>query len=149
MTKKERIIKNVKADKRMMKAVKDNLQHWKTEDQMLVDLYNNGTRYIKAIKEGRVICSIGSVSSSGMSRTIKFLECSKGNNKYYYLNFFLLFKLLGYSEVKKQGHYFRINGCGMDMVFNTNHNNIHRLKDLGFITVKECETLAQQTPNVI
>ena len=36
-------------------------------------------RYIKASKEHRIICNIESVSSSGMSRVIKFLEISHGS----------------------------------------------------------------------
>ena len=37
--------------------------------------------YISAIKSGRMLCIIGSVSSSGMSRTIKFSSCEKGKDR--------------------------------------------------------------------
>jgi hypothetical protein len=132
----------------------------------LVNQYNNGrqfpadaerfeehaSRYIKAIKEGRMICSIGSVSASGMSRTIKFLEmakCSKPYRKpYVLLNFYEFFQMIGYAVVK-DSDYFRIHGCGMDMVFNTNYSIIQLLHLLGFINRKTCEELAQQTPSVI
>jgi hypothetical protein len=95
-------------------------------------------------------CSIGSVSSSGMSRTIKFLAPEKNikRGEYQYLNFFAFFRILGYTPVK-DSHYFRINGCGMDMVFHTNYSIIHKLHRLGFITKKQCEQLAQATPQVI
>lgn len=122
------------------------------ENQSYYDVdqfYNDALRYVKAIKEGRVICSIGSVSQSGMSRTIKFLECSKGANRYNYLNFFVFFKVLGYTETRNKDHYFRINGCGMDMIFHTNYTNIHYMQSLGIVNKKQCDYLSQQTPSVI
>jgi hypothetical protein len=105
--------------------------------------------YIKAIKQGRVICNIESVSSSGMSRNIKFLEC-EGSIKsgFNYRNFFKLFKDLGF-KTAKNSNAFRISGCGMDMVFHTNYTIIHKLHALGFISKKECDVLAQKTPTVI
>lgn len=107
-------------------------------------------RYIKATKEKRMICSIGSVSSSGMSRTIKFLEMAKNktSNEHHLLNFYQLFEVLGYTKIKNSD-YFRIGGCGMDMVFATNYNIIHQLKHLGFITEKASKSLAQTTPHVV
>jgi hypothetical protein len=106
-------------------------------------------RYIKAIKQGRVICNIESVSASGMSRVLKFNECSGTIKKgFHFLNFWKLFKDLGFSE-NKNSQGFRISGCGMDMVFHTNYTIMHQLKNLGFISSKECESLAQKTPTVI
>ena len=105
-------------------------------------------KYIKAIKDCRMLCDIGSVSQSGMSRTLKFLSCEKGDSKYYYRNYYSLFKSLGYSTVKSSNH-FRVYGCGMDMVFATNYNIIHTLKNYGFINKELCDKLAQQTPIVI
>ena len=94
-------------------------------------------RYIKAIKEGRMLCVIKSVSNSGMSRKLAFYECSKGVRQHNYLNFYFLFKSLGYNWNRNvQG--FQVNGCGMDMVFATNYNNIHALYQLGFISKKQC-----------
>lgn len=110
---------------------------------------SDARRYIKAIKEGRIIVDIASVSKSGMSRKMKFLECTKhkNENRYSYLNFYALFNSFGYSFGDRDT--FQVNGCGMDMVFNTNYNNMHTLKSLGFITNEQCSTLAQQTPAVI
>lgn len=107
-------------------------------------------RYILAIKQGRIINSIGSVSNIGMSRTVKFYECIKYKNSktYTYCNFYALFRLLGYTQAKEHG-YFRINGCGMNMVFHTNYCNIHTLHRLGFINKKDCSKLAQMTPATI
>jgi hypothetical protein len=111
---------------------------------------SDSKEYISAIREGRMINSIGSVSGSGMSRTIKFLACYKNRERkqYYYRNFFAFFKSLDFSPVK-DSDYFRINGCGMDMIFHTNYTIIHRLKRIGFITKKQCERLSQMTPNTI
>lgn len=105
-------------------------------------------RYIKAIKEGRIICLIASVSKSGMSRTIRFMECKKaeGINKYYYLNYNQFFRALGYSQA---GDNFRIGGCGMDMIFHTNYTNIRNLHRMGFLNKKDCDKLAQETPTTI
>tara|TARA_R110000822_G_C15154620_1_gene477600 strand:+ start:331 stop:759 length:429 start_codon:yes stop_codon:yes gene_type:complete len=106
-------------------------------------------RYIKAIKQGRIICNIESVSASGMSRNIKFMECNgTTKNGFSFFNFFKLFKDLGYKNAKNSNS-FKISGCGMDMVFATNYNIIHKLKNLGFLSPKDCAALAQKTPNVI
>lgn len=109
---------------------------------------DHALRYIKAIKEGRMICSIGSVSKSGMSRTIKFLEMSKGENKHFLYNFYQFFDALGYTKIK-DSDYFRIGGCGMDMIFHTNYSIIHDLKRLGFIDKQESDTLAQASPHIV
>jgi hypothetical protein len=145
MTKKERIIKNIMADKDVMKQINQNTYY--TAEQF----HSDCVRYIKAIKEGRVICSIGSVSSSGMSRTIKFLECSYNSSRknYNYYNFYALFRTLGFTRAGTYKDYFRIGGCGMDMIFHTNYTIIHKLHRLGFIDKKQCSSLAQDTPTVI
>jgi len=115
-----------------------------------VDIFiQSAKRYIKAIKQGRVICNIESVSASGMSRTIKFLECNGSTKKgFNYLNFYQFFTQLGFTKVKNSNT-FRINGCGMDMVFHTNYTIMHQLCRYGFITKKECANLAQKTPSII
>jgi len=91
------------------------------------------------------------ITSSGMSRTMKFTSCefnAKDKRASYY-NYYCLFIALGYSEARAKNYYFSISGCGMDMVFNTNYNIIHNLKRLGFITDEECRKLAQMTPTVL
>lgn len=120
---------------------------YKVDDSVFID---HAKRYIKAIKEGRMLCSIESVSPSGMSRVIKFVEVSRYSDRKQYavLNFYQFFLMLGYSRAKNSDG-FRINGCGMDMVFHTNYSIIHQLHHLGFITKKQCDELAQKTPHVI
>jgi hypothetical protein len=115
------------------------------EESTFID---HALRYIKAIKEARMICSIGSVSKSGMSRTIKFLEMSKGENRHFLYNFYQFFDSLGYTKIK-DSDYFRVGGCGMDMIFYTNYQIMHDLRRLGFINKEECDTLAQATPHIV
>lgn len=107
-------------------------------------------RYIKAIRDGRMLCSIDTVSRSGMSRTMRFMEMQRNptTRTHQMLNFYQFFLMLGYSPANDSDH-FRINGCGMDMVFATNYNIIHKLHRLGFISKADCAKLAQKTPHVI
>ena len=107
--------------------------------------------YIKAIQENRMICNIEHVSSSGMSRyiTFNYLEKSKyDKKKYNLLNTYFIFKSLGYRYNKKYAAFY-ISGCGMDMIFHTNYENIHTFKRLGFLSEKECQKLSQNTPVTI
>ena len=145
MTTKDRFLKKLHSNhyKWLLKNIESR------EYYSIDQFYNDALRYKKAIREGRVICSIGSVSRSGMSRTIKFLECSKGTSQYYYMNFFVFFKVLGYTETRSKDHYFTITGCGMDMIFHTNYSNMHYLHNLGIINKTQCEKLAQMTPTYI
>jgi len=108
-------------------------------------------RYIKAIKEGRMICNIKSVAPSGMSRNIKFLSCEKNDKRknFWYSNYNCLFDVLGFTKARSNDFYFTIHGCGMDMIFDTNYRIIHNLYRLGFIGKKECDKLAQMTPSII
>jgi len=143
MTKLERVTKNIESNKELMKQINS------TSYLDIKSFVNSADRYIKAIKEGRMICSIGSVSQSGMSRNIKFMECRKGNNRHCYLNFYAFFLALGHRSVGNMDGYFRVSGCGMNMIFHTNYQIIHRLHRLGFISKKQCSNLAQLTPSVI
>lgn len=143
MKKIERITRNIKANKELLKRIES--ENYSGID----DFINNAERYIKAIKEGRMINCIGSVSGSGMSRTIKFLECQKVEaGKYSYYNFYLFFKLTGHTAVSNSD-FFRVNGCGMDMIFHTNYSIIHNLCELGFVNKKQCAVLCQMTPTTI
>ena len=113
------------------------------------DFIRDAKRYVKAIKEGRIICDIASVSRSGMSRKMKFLECHRNSStgNYQYLTFFGMYRALGYNP--KRDGLINISGCGMDMVFHTNYNVIYKLCFLRFITRDTRDHLCQQTPTVI
>jgi hypothetical protein len=101
--------------------------------------------YIKAIKEGRMLCVIKSVSKSGMSRVIKFNSAEHGKERTNFRQYSCLFETLGYKESRSQSGY-TVNGCGMDMIFHTNYSIIHSFKNMGIITKEEADKLAQQTP---
>jgi hypothetical protein len=145
-TKTQKIENAIKANKALAKKIQEVYHFSDNPIELFIEQTN---RYIKAIEENRVICSIGSVSKSGMSRTVKFLACEKNSYKksfYNYVNFYSLFKALGYTEVNG---YFRINGCGMDMIFHTNYSNILNFERLGFINKQKADKLAQMTPTTI
>ena len=98
-TKVENITKKVKANKDLLKRINSQFDFIPTEDERILSFIEHGQRYVKAIKERRVINTIARVSNSGMSRTIKFVEMSGKKNGYgehNVMNFFSLFKILGY-----------------------------------------------------
>ena len=138
-----RVLSNILNDKSLIKQINKG-KYYSPES-----FVQNALRYINAINEGRMINSILSVSSSGMSRVIKFVEIApnKYTGKYQVLNFYSLFDMLGYRKTKNDG--FSISGCGMDMIFHTNYTIIHKLHNLGFIDKKTCEVLCQATPQTI
>ena len=112
-------------------------------------LAENFMRYARAVRDGRALVSIESVSASGMSRVMAFYEMAptekrSDGRKFVLLNFRQMFRLLGYTfPPNREG--FRVEGCGMDMVFSVNYNTMHTLERLGVITAKERATLAQMS----
>ena len=133
--------------------IKTYIKGYNKKNDFKIDLntfLDHANRYINAIKEKRMICSIGSVSRSGMSRTIKFLEMAKNDTKdeHSLLNFYQFFDALGYTKIK-DSDYFRIGGCGMDMIFYTNYTIMHDLKRMGLVSEEDCRTLAQKTPSIV
>ena len=138
------------AEKIISRIIADKGIKAKTEEDAK-DFLLNAKRYIKAIKESRMCCIIHSVSKSGMSRTMSFHECQKGKgtNKHWYLQFWKLFDEMGYRKARNHCDGFSIQGCGMDMVFATNYDNIHNFKSLGIINKKQCAELCQMTPAVL
>ena len=144
------LMANIEANKEILKGI-SKLNYYTVEN-----FISDAKDYIKAITERRMLCVIEKVSSSGMSRNIKFHSCEQsGKDKtatesrsFYYRQYRCLFMALGYTEVKNSDS-FRIGGCGMDMIFHTNYTIIHRLHRLEFITKEQCEKLAQQTPVVL
>lgn len=109
---------------------------------------SDAKQYIEAIKEGKVIVSVVSVSKSGMSRKLKVLSFNpyKNSTGGHYRQYNAMFKALGY---KFKDYAFIVNGCGMDMIFHTNYTTMHAFKNMGIITREECEDLAQMTPTNI
>ena len=145
MKTKEQIMEAIRQDKALMKKIKE--QRYYDEEQF----YDDVLRYIKAIREGRMLNTIKSVSSSGMSRTMKFVEVSKNDRtgRYNVMTFWGLFKVLGYRESRGYSNAFSVSGCGMDMVFHTNYTNVRNFYHLGFLDRDEADYLCQQTPTTI
>ena len=113
-----------------IKEIETFIKGYNKKNEYKIDIetfINNAKRYIKAIKENRMICAIGSVSKSGMSRNIKFVELSKSDtsDKHQLYNFYQFFDVLGYTKVKNSD-YFRIGGCGMDMIFHIHKEKMTR-----------------------
>jgi hypothetical protein len=105
--------------------------------------------YIAAIKQRRMLCRIHSVSASGMSRTISFHSCEIGKDgNGWYRQYWCFFKAMGFTALRDKD-YFRINGGGMDMVFDTNYRIIHNLGRLGYLDKKDVDDLAQMKPVVL
>lgn len=138
-----------------MKKVSINIENLQFSKEITKEIENSGTtkeqfindakRYINAINEGRMFCVIYRISSSGMSRNLSFQSCETdaNNGGYWFSNYNCLFKSLGYKEAKEG---FRIGGCGVNMIFDTNYSIIHDLKRIGLIDKESCDILAQKTP---
>ena len=136
-----KIQSKIEANKELLKQLGKVNSHYQTED-----LARDIQDYIKAIKSGRMFCVIHSVSKSGMSRNISFHSWQGNKTKGYYRQYWALFKALGYTPATGNRDAFRINGCGMDMIFHTNYSIIHTLRQMGILTKSLCAELAQQTP---
>ena len=99
--------------------------------------------YIKALKSGRLQYRVTSVSKSGMSRDILISSFEGSMAKGYYRNYTSMLEALGFNFASKYASEIRVKGCGMNMLFATNYNIIHTFKDIGLISKKQCQTLAQ------
>jgi hypothetical protein len=135
-------MKTITLSNEVLKAIK--LNEYYSDEQFLSD----ANQWIKSIEQNRVICSVVSVSKSGMSRKLKFLsfEPNKDSDKGYYRQYNTMLKTLGY---KLKDYSITVNGCGMDMIFHTNYSIIHDFKRMGIITSEQCKTLCQMTPTNI
>ena len=131
-------MKKIQLTKEMIKRLENETYY--TQEYFIQDC----KEYIKAIKEGRMLYLVDTVSNSGMSRTliIKSCEKNKRTKDFYYRNYTFLFKILGYSLSKDYN--IKVSGCGMNMLFATNYNIIHTFKNIGLINSKVCDVLAQK-----
>lgn len=136
------VTKNIQADKSINNYIAKS--NYYSVDNFIKDAQT----YIKAIKSGRMLCIIQSVSSSGMSRVIKFNSFEGTKTSGNYRQYAVMFEALGYKESKNRNG-FTVHGCGMDMVFHTNYSIMHTFKRLGLITKEQCAVLAQQTPVIL
>lgn len=138
--------KQLTAREELAKAIsKDSKLEYYSLEQFISD----AKRYIKACREGRLMCNIVHVSSSGMSRDFSFIELSKNKytKRFHQYQFWAFFRALGYSNSRSNQDCIKVNGCGMDMVFHVNYSVMHDLERLGLISTKQCTELSQQTPH--
>lgn len=91
----------------------------------------NAERFIKALKEHRIIASVKHVSQSGMSRDIFFGEVQTVDKRPYIYQFNWFLKNIGY-RYNDSDHTIKVGGCGMDMVFSTIHSATSTLEYYGF-----------------
>lgn len=105
----------------------------------------NAERFIKALREGRMVCSVKHVNSTGTSRVISFCEMKswtvnrKRHWAIYQFNWF--FKNLGF-RYDDSWDAIRVGGCGMDMIFGTLYNVCGTLQYHGFKLPKDWSSLA-------
>lgn len=93
----------------------------------------NAERFIKALKEHRLIASVKKVSRDGLSRQIFFGEVGIVANDrpaIYQFNYF--FSQLGWRYARGNADALSISGCGMDMIFHTFDSVASTLKYYGF-----------------
>lgn len=101
----------------------------------------NAERFIKALKEGRLVCSVKHVSSSGMSRVISFCEVKKVGKGYALYQFNWFFRNLGWTYVDSWNA-IRVGGCGMDMISHVLYSVCATLEANGFKVPKDYSHLA-------
>ena len=131
-------MKKIQLTKEMIKRLENETYY--TQEYFIQDCKD----YIKAIKEGRMLYLVDTVSNSGMSRTLIIKSCDKNKRTkdFYYRNYTFMFKILGYSLSKDYN--IKVSGCGMNMLFATNYDIIHTFKNIGLINSKVCDVLAQK-----
>ena len=106
------------------------------------DFVNDAKAYIAAVKSGRILYTVTSVSKSGMSRNISVKSFEGKMTEGYYRNYIGVFRALGY-KIDFFGSV-KIPGCGINMLFDTNYSIIHSLRRMEILSKKECDTLAQK-----
>lgn len=92
---------------------------------------SNAERFLKAVKEHRLLCSVKHVSRNGMSRIIGVYEIQHDDNGRPYLcqfNWFL--GEIGF-KYNDDYHAIRVGGCGMDMIYNLLYNAVDKLRYYG------------------
>ena len=92
----------------------------------------NAERFLKAVREHRILCNIKRVSRSGMSRVIGVYEIQNDENgRPNILQFNWFLGQMGWTYSDKD-HAIRVGGCGMDMIFHLLSSSVEKLRDYGF-----------------
>ena len=106
----------------------------------------NAKRYVKATREGRLLCSIKSRAKSGLSLRVWLSELHKINpmgepTRFGNSQFVSLLAALGHKSNDK--------GVRCDSSFTLHYGIIHDLYTRGFVPKKELQTLANRTPHIV
>ena len=139
MKKADKIINNIKVDKEIMKNIN------KIAYTSIESFIESVQDYIKATKENRMFSTVSYSNSGSVKFSFHSCEKNKKTKQYWYRQYYMLFKILGYRESKENGK-FTLSFGNMDMIFNTNYNNVHKFFKLGFINKKQLKVLCQNTP---
>ena len=124
-TKKELKMEGIGLTKEVLKNLAKN--EYYTKDNFCEDIES----FIAAIRDGRLITEVISVSRSGMSRNI-MVKAFEGDYKNgYYRNFIGMFRTLG-EKVTDKG-YIKVSGCGMNMVFSLKNQTLLSFENMGFL----------------
>ena len=97
--------------------------------------------YIEAVRSGRILYNVEHVSASGMSRRITVKSYEGTMEKGYYRNYFAMLEVFGYKQNKD--YTITVKGCGMNMLFATNHDLINKMYKMELLDKKTCDILAQ------
>lgn len=109
------------------------------------DFIRDLNSYYHAAMNGTLIYSVASVSSDGLSRTIKinYLERAENSKRFYLYNFWSLLKCLGFRMSKKYESAVCVSGGNSDMVFYTHSDICSCMKMLGMINEEEYRAVSQ------
>lgn len=129
-------MKRIKLSNEMIKKLSKETYY--TEADFIDDIKT----YIAAVKSGRILYNVVSVSKSGMSRNITIQSYEGTMKNGHYRSYTKMMSILGYNAINWSEY--RISGCGMNMLFATNYNLIHTFYRMGIITKKSCDILAQK-----
>ena len=81
---------------------------------LVLEIYDAQMNAAKQHKQARIIASVASVSASGMSRKVKYGFIRKTGE---IVDITRLFAKLYGAKVRSSYSGFKVNGCGMDMIF--------------------------------
>lgn len=92
----------------------------------------NAERFLKAVREHRLLCTVKRVSSSGMSRIIGVYEIQNDENgRPNILQFNWFLGQMGWTYSNKDNA-IRVGGCGMDMIYHVLYSTVNNLRYYGF-----------------
>ena len=111
---------------------------WYNEESFIKDC----NIYIEAVKSGRVLYEVVSVSASGMSRKVIIRSFEGTMEKGFYRNYRQMLEIFGHKMNKDYS--ITVKGCGMNMLFATNYDLIGQMERLGFIDKELSDDLKQR-----